>query len=533
MRKIIGTIGCLVCIVFLAKAQLNRSNLPVISISSDETIRDEPKVNATMSVYENGDLSQVPKKYKIGVEFRGSSSQNFVKKSLRIETRNEDGSNLNVELLGFPADNDWFIIAPHNDKSLMRDHLTYHLVRQMGRYASRTKFVEIILNGSYYGVGFLAEKIKQGKNRVDIADLKETETSGDQLTGGYIVKIDKTTGGYSPNWRSNYVSGRFRTLYQVEYPKADKLKPEQLSYIRRLLDTFENTMQEPSYKDPAKGYAKMIDMASFVDFLLINELSRNVDGYRLSSYFYKDKDSKNPRLVMGPAWDFNLGFGNADYYKGWETSGWAFNHNIEAPDDGFSVPFWWEKMLNDPAFVALAKDRWNGFRKNVLSDQNILKNIDSTATLLNEAQNRNFLKYPIWGQYLWPNKYIASSYSDELNYLKNWISARTKWLDNSNLLIDLKNVLANEALESQSVNVYPNPVMKTATYTFYNEKAATVTLKIVDTQGRTVKSMPVQNLPKGVHSYVLDFEQESAGIYFLNLEKNAKLVATNKIVVKK
>jgi hypothetical protein len=442
------------------------SNLPIIAINAPNGIVDEPKRTATISVFNNPNGINnnaegiLPSQtYSIGIEYRGSTSQSFPKKPFSLETRNNKGENLNVPLLNYPIENDWAIITPYNDKTLLRDHLAYSLSRKMGRWASRTHFVELFLNNSYYGVGFLAETIKQGENRVNIAKLKTTDNSGDELTGGYVIKIDKTTGAVSPSFQSQLTNNKGLSFsYQIESPKNGILTAEQYNYIRGKVYEFENSMKTLNFDDPINGYAKYIDISSMVDFFIINELSRNVDGYRLSSYMYKDKDSKNPKLMLGPVWDFNLAWGNANYCDGYKTTGWAIDFSDVCPEDGFIIPVWWKKAIQSSTFRIALSDRWNFLRKNVLSTNEIFKNIDSTANVLDKAQVRNFQKWPVLGQYVWPNyqKYIKQTYPEEVTELKRWITERIKWLDAQEVLQPYTGILAKEPSIStnENVNVY-------------------------------------------------------------------------------
>ena len=202
------------------------------------------------------------------------------------------------------------------------------------------------------GVYVFMEKLKRDKERIDINKLKDDENSGEDLTGGYILKIDK---GYDEqnSFISAYGSSigtesqEIRFIYT--YPKADKITSEQKNYIATYINDFETALASDEFTDPVSGYAAYADMDSFVDFFILNELSNNVDGYRISTYMHKDK---NEKLKMGPIWDFNLAFGNADYCSGGETNVWAYKFNERCPEDGLSVPFWWDRLLADPAFVS-------------------------------------------------------------------------------------------------------------------------------------------------------------------------------------
>ena len=298
------------------------SNLPIVAIETNGLpIVDEPRITAHMGIVfddskEENRLSDGFNHFEgqISIEIRGSSSQSFPKKQYRLELQNEDGSNRNVSLLGMPKENDWILYAPYSDKSLIRNILAYKLARDMGYYAPRTKLCELILNGEYMGVYVLMEKIKRDKNRVNINSLNPDELEGEDLTGGYIIKIDRSQGDKS--WFSPIrpiPNGQQQTEFVYEYPKSEDIVPEQEIYIREYITDFEQALNSPDFRDPNLGYKPYINVESFVDFLLLNEVTRNVDAYRLSTYMYKDK---NGPLTMGPIWDFNLAFGNADYCEG-------------------------------------------------------------------------------------------------------------------------------------------------------------------------------------------------------------------------
>lgn len=242
----------------------------------------------------------------IGIETRGSSSQSISdKKPYSIEVRDLLGEDLAVSLLGMPKESDWALIAPYSDKSLIRDAVVYQLAASMMAWAPRTRFCEVVVNGDYRGVYVLTEKIKRDKNRVNISKLDETTITGDDLTGGYILKIDKTTGnlpGFAAGFNSRYSNSASNlnktTFFQYKYPSADDIQPAQQSYIQTTVADMERAMasSNPSFSDPSVGYPKYWDTQTLVDFFIINELSRNIDGYRLSTDFYKDKNSINSKF---------------------------------------------------------------------------------------------------------------------------------------------------------------------------------------------------------------------------------------------
>ncbi|MEJ2054313.1 MAG: CotH kinase family protein, partial [Calditrichaceae bacterium] len=270
-----------------SQVNFESSNLPVIIINTNgQSIPNSSKIMADMGIIFNGSgernyVTDSLNNYngKIGIELRGSSSLMFPKKQFAVETRDSTGENLNVSLLGLPAENDWVLYAPYSDKSLMRNVLLYELSNEIGQYASRSRFCELILNGNYRGVYVLLEKIKKDDNRVDISTLNPAEISGEDLTGGYIIKIDKRDGEEVDGWYSDFlpVPGQsYKIFYQYHYPRPDDIVPEQQTYIKNYFDNLENILHGRNYDDPETGYASLIDVSSFVDFFLLNEISKNV-----------------------------------------------------------------------------------------------------------------------------------------------------------------------------------------------------------------------------------------------------------------
>jgi hypothetical protein len=411
------------------------SNLPIVVINTNgQTIVDDPRIVCDMGIIDNGygvmnSISDPFNDYngKISIEYRGSSSQTFPKKPYALETQDSIGNNNNVSLLGMPVENDWILYAPYSDKALMRNFLTFDLGRKMGHYAPRTVYCELVINGDYKGIYILMEKIKRDKDRVDIAKLDADDLAGDSLTGGYIIKVDKYTGTGGVDWLSDFPNISGGLLYiQYHYPEATALQPQQLNYIEQYVDSFEYALNGLNFADTSIGYAKYIDINSFIDFYIINEISKNIDGYRLSTYMHKDKQSKGGKLTMGPFWDFNLAFGNADYCNGGITSGWEVNGGC-----GGNNPFWFERLLDDTIYENKLKCRWEYLREKSFHQDSIFNFIDSMALYLIDAQQRNFQQWPTLGTYVWPNFYVGSTYQDELNFFKTWIGDRLLWIDNN------------------------------------------------------------------------------------------------------
>ena len=406
-----------------------QSNLPIISINTfGENIPDEPRINAQMGIINNNsgtnNIEDVFNDYngRITIEKRGNSSQEQEKPPYRFETIDDNGENNNVKLLGLPEENDWILYAPWSDKSLMRNVLIYSLSNDMGRYAPRSEFVELYLNNEYRGVYVLMEKIKRDKNRVAISSLDPNSNFGDNLTGGYILKFDWAETGDNNGGFFSLIDGM---RYNYHYPKPDEISSEQESYIQSFINSYENIMNSNKYNSE-QGYSKFIDIGSFVDFIILQEISRNVDAYGLSTYIYKDKESINNMLTAGPIWDFNHGFGNCDYYKAWETDGWNISYTYEDMDQR---AFWWLKLWNDDNFKEMVKDRYKVLRRSILSTTNINTKVDQYVSELGNSVNKNFTKWPILGEYIWPNKEVFDTYQEEIIYLKSWINNRLTWMD--------------------------------------------------------------------------------------------------------
>jgi hypothetical protein len=518
------------------------SNLPILIIDTEgRIIKDDPKIIANLSIIDNGNnqvnrLTDSPNDYvgKIGIELRGASSQElYPKKSYGFETRTEDDQNLDVSLLGMPKDNDWVLYAPYGDKSLIRNVLTYHIGRQMGRYASRTRFCELVLDGQYQGVYVLMEKIKRGKDRVDISKLDPEELTGDDITGGYIIKIDKGAGNDNESgWKSQYTSSSNKEItFRYEYPKSDEIVIEQKGYIIDFMKAFEAAMRSDQFADPVNGYAKYIDVPSFVDYMIVTEVCKNVDGYRLSFFMHKDKDSKGGKLHAGPIWDYNLAYGNANYCEGGSIIGLASDFNRICPEDGFALPFWWEKLRTDRVYMELLAERWQTLRQSLLKTDALMTQIDTYTQQLSEAQARNFTRWPILGTYVWPNFYIGQSYADEVDFLKTWLTNRLDWLDGE----FSKTVTSVEEPASElGFQAAPNPFNGEVRLSYKLNQRGNVEVKIHNIQGRLVTSLTDKGKLAQKRELIWNGrdasgKEVSAGMYICTLEKEGKVLAKYKV----
>jgi len=442
------------------------SDLPYIKITTQNTIQNEPKVLAHMDIFEAGKKTF---SNPIGIEYRGASSfRSSDKKSYGIETWDESGNDFDVEILGFSKEEYWILMghvyrSPEImfDPTLMRHYIGYELYRNMGNYSSRFKFVELEIGNNkggnnYQGVYLFMEKLKRDSNRINIAKLNIEDNDPETITGGYILKIDKTSGSdvalenqsleyYENNWqedaaynedisfRSNYdVNGNdlqslvpfgppyhaqqyLETYFLYEYPKASEISNAQKNYIQNYINDFEIAIANEDFSTDTRSYLEYINLESFIDYFIINELTGNIDGYRLSTYMHKDRGE---RLKMAPIWDLNLGYGNTNRVP---FDDWIANYNIHVPNDAWLVPFWWNRFLQDPIFKSSLKSRWQVLRANALSNNNVINLVDETSNYLitNGAIERNYNK--------WTG--IPFDYPEAINDLKNYLANRLQWMD--------------------------------------------------------------------------------------------------------
>lgn len=540
----LATIGLIVLLVSISQAGWSQtftaSNLPVIVINTGGmAIPDEPKITATMGIIHNanGARNNLTDPFndfsgKIGIELRGSSSKSFPKKQYGIELHDELGQGVNASLLGLPAEEDWILFAPYNDKSLMRDVLAYKFGRDLGRYAPRTRYCEVVLNGEYMGVYVLMEKIKKDKNRVDIATLNPDEISGDNLTGGYIIKIDKNSGSGNGGWTSSYTppnrSGNQQIYFQYDYPSASEIVSAQSGYIQQYVNAFETSLAGTTFNDPVNGYVKYIDVDSFIDFFIMNEVSKNVDGYRLSTYLHKKKDSDGGKLHIGPIWDFNLGFGNANYCTQGNPEGWVTNFNNVCRNDGWLIPFWWERLYSDGAYRNKLAARWVELRAGKLNTSTVLTYIDSVANVLNaESQQRNFQRWPVLNQYVWPNYYVGPTFASEVTWLKNWVVSRLTWLD-SNMPSLITGAEDNST--GFSVEVFPNPFSQDVHVNYTLPQAGQISVQFFDVLGRPVKIIQEWKEQGGAYQLQIPINNMPAGAYYYKVNDGTSKSITGKII---
>lgn len=406
------------------------SNLPIVVIETDGgvNIPDEPKVLGTMKIIWHQDGSRnymtdinnpefLNYDGRIGIEMRGSSSQTMLnKKPYAVETREDDGiNNRNVSILGMPDENDWVLNSLAFDQTGMRDVLAYELSNLLGQYASRSVYCEVVINGDYKGLYAFMEKIKPDKNRVNIETMDETCNNYPEVTGGYITKADKTTGGDPIAWTMQGYGGGWwgwsnNTDFIHHYPKPSDITNAQNNYIHNVFTNLASVANQYN-TSTSSGIPSVIDIPSFIDFMMIAEYTSNVDVYSLSTFFHKDRMGK---LRAGPVWDYNLAFGYDAFGNRSKYNVWQFNNEDN------TGPKFWKDLFDTDLFRCYLAKRWFELTEpgQPLNYDFVCARIDEIDALIAEAIPRDNQR---WNQ--------MQQHAQYVNNMKNWLQLRTDWLN--------------------------------------------------------------------------------------------------------
>jgi hypothetical protein len=357
--------------------------LPTLRIDAPRAIPDEPKLAASLRMpgYSG----------RIGIERRGQSSLRlFPKQSYAIELRDARGGDRKAPLLGMPADGDWVLYGPYNDKTLMRNVVAYSTARWTGRYAARTRFVELRLNGAHQGVYVLMEKLELG---------------GDRVAGDALLELTFP-------FQAQTKAPSFRTPVSKrpivwEDPERGDLSGRRAAAIARRVGAAERALYRRG------SWRARIDEAAAVDFVLIQELFKNQDAFHASTYMTLD----GGRLRLGPVWDFDISMGNSDYGPSRRLQGWM----LEQRD-------WAERLYRDRRFTARMAARWAEWRRDGLR-RHVLSTVSRSERALHGAIGRNFARWPVLDQRIWPNPRARGSYRAETRFLRSWLKRRIGWID--------------------------------------------------------------------------------------------------------
>ena len=326
---------------------------------------------------------------------------------------------------------------------------------------------------------------------MNLANVLPQDTLGDEITGGYVLKLDRpesTDVEGIDYWISPYRANtalRQKQYFLFQDPEGGELHKKQFDYIKKYITDFEDAVNSSDYRNLESGYYPYIDIQSFVDYYILTELARNLDGYRISTFLYKNKDSKGGKLTMGPLWGYDIALGNANFFSAGNPEGWV----IDGMGDGdwYAMPFWWQKFRLDPYFNHLLKQRWNFLKTVSINTDYINQFIDACAYEMREAQVRNFERWNILNIYVWPNNYISGTYSNELSITKKWIQDRINWMDTQ--IQAIPDFTGNENIVSDAVSfsASPNPFTDVVNFKYHLSARRKVEIIIHDVLGRKVQ----------------------------------------------
>ncbi len=379
------------------------TDLPIVRIVTENevpVVSKEEYVRATLTIDPNG-TGETAATAPLRVRGRGNSTWGMPKKPYKLKLDSK------ASLLGMPADKDWVLLANYADKTLLRNRVAFELGNRVGlAWSPRMRFVELFINDEYLGTYQLGEGVKVGKDRVAIPELEEDDVSPSEVTGGYLLEVDTRLDG-----EVFFVTDR-NVPFVLDTPEAPVT--EQFTFIQNYVQQAEDAIYSPDFADPSVGYAAYIDVDSFINWYLVNEIMKNNDAIFFSScWMYKQRDDK---LFMGPLWDFDIGAGNVNYNGNDDPTGWWIRHSP-----------WFGRLFDDPAFQARLKARWNELKAEQIDT--ILDYIEDSAASLTQSASNNFQRWPILDQWVWPNAVVTGSYEGEVQYLREWLQTRIAWMD--------------------------------------------------------------------------------------------------------
>ena len=378
---------------------------------------------------------------RAGFHVHGSSSRYFTKQAWTVGFWDEFNDPADRSPLALPPGNDWVLYAPDGfEPVLIHNPLLYQLSREIGRYAPRTRMIEVYINttggpvsaSDYNGIYVLEEKIKRGADRVDISNLHAEDNTPPSVTGGYLLAIDRQGVGGSG------LNAAGQNMVYEDPKEADILTPErapQQAYIQNYMNQFATALNASSFTNPATGYAAYLDVASWVDSHILNVVAFNVDTLRLSAYFFKPRQGK---IVFGPIWDFDRSQGSAD---GRDFNPFVWRALTGDMGTDFFNYTWWGRLFTDPDFWQKWIDRYEELRGGILSTNHLFADIDALVAQVRREEPREIARWPGWttprsGRIDYGTGYaytFPGTYDGEVAFLKRWYSDRFQFID-TNLL---------------------------------------------------------------------------------------------------
>jgi spore coat protein CotH len=380
------------------------SGLPVVQVNvKTNSILKSEKVTAQMQVLCAGvtDDDCQDEAYNVKMNVRGFSSSHFTKKQYSMQVLDETNKKLKVELLGMNEAKRWILQGPYSDPSLMRNPFAYQLWRKMGYWAPDSRYIELVLNNTYQGVYYLMERVEANSARLDIDGVTKDITP-------FLVQLNRVD--------NNDTIVRVMNHPFILY-KTPRNKVTDETYRSSVEDALQLMMQE--MKQPLKS--SLIHWESFADYILFQELMKNVDAYVVSTYFHSD----GRQIKAGPIWDFDLGIGVSARDGGKSPEGFVYDVNAG------KLPGFWKDLIRNGAFQSYMKERYAQLRQTIWTEERLLKSIVAFEKQIGrDAINRNYLRFPIWGaKNLETYSQLPASYDKELEGMKQWLQTRLRWMD--------------------------------------------------------------------------------------------------------
>ncbi len=507
------------------------SDLPIVIINTNGgTIVNDPKIMADMGIVDNGPgvrnhVTDPKNDYngKIGIEIRGNYSASLPQKPYSFELWDVNGITIDSSILGMPVESEWLLLATYNDKSFARNALPFHLYDSMGHYSVRSRLVDVVINGEYRGIYQLAEKVKRDSSRVDVSKLTATEIAGIDVTGGYILKIDYWDNTNSWQLNNSPIGFPGLDVHMVYYyPKPEDLVIQQKTYIQGFIDAFETALYGLNFDDPVNGYRQYISTSTFVDYFIISEVTRNVDGYKKSRFFFKDKDHADGtfrKLKAGPVWDFDWSLKDIDAGS---EDGSGFMYGLS--DQDVNAPGWYIRLLEDTVFANELRCRYDDLRRSILSEAYLYGKVDSITALVNESQVWHYQTWGHMGQSSGTPEVQAPSqtYAEEVQRLKDWLDRRLTWLDANmpGTLNGCSMAGLNQLAGNAQIVAYPNPFDNTLLIEWPTGDLTGCTLRLRDETGRLFRETVINNSDLFNGSFGLTgLSDLSQGVYFVELTR--------------
>lgn len=339
---------------------------------------------------------------------RGNSTWMTDKKPYKIKFEKKQN------LFNMGKNKHWVLLADYYDPTHMRNKMTYWIGKQLDMdYTPECVYVDVVMNGEYYGSYLLCEQIRVDSERVDIDDLEETPDATDEptITGGYLLSMFPY-GDESEEGKCSFKTSR-NNEFLIESPAfEDHDNDSQYNYIKDYMQKTEDAIYGPGFKLQDTSYTDYMDLLSAVKYYWIQEFSANGDGFiSTSTYLYK---KRNEKLYWGPLWDFDyVAWGNNDYdFYGYES----WNHKNST---------WFSQLFKDEIFANKVISEWNDVRTQI---QEVYKNGGKLDQYTKEIKYSMYYNSILYGNN-YEEEYNSYTFEQNVEQLKQWMEKRMEWVD--------------------------------------------------------------------------------------------------------